>query len=493
MMLEHDIPTSDLFGLGGTFPRPGWVVLDAARDRRFTGEIVFETNPQVRAYLDRGDIYLAERVTDPSLGARLVDAGALNAAQLEHGSLRLAGDEHLGRLFERVPSVDRHAVLITAELMTDECVGWLAHQRVDEIESTPYRHHPSGVHRWDRSPGWVELAPGDPLPAPDPYELPVELVSPEPLFAPEGAFTDDMIQWDEPSWLDERPTERVLEQPEVSLIEPPADPTTDPTAQAPVAADVPLPSPTPAATPQPADTPALGPIDADDWVDRLGSEGLPHVGDDPLASTRTLPTLPVEPADRFEVIWPSGEIDEQFGATDVAVVDDQHPDLDRAGPTARLTRTPDVEPEPSEPLPDPSIATTPDQSHDESLDEATDDASDDESSEPLADDVVLAVRRAVASIETGSLATRRRLAGAPEDDSSRGVDPPLPARVAARTETSEWAPGMSAPPQRSVFDDLPVEVPVLPEQPAAAPSEPVIETPERTSALRRLIGSLRRR
>ncbi len=81
MTLERE-QVAELFGLVGTFPRPGWVVLDAARDHRFTGELVFDVDPEVRVYLDRGSIYLAERSTDPSLGSRLVDAGALNADQL---------------------------------------------------------------------------------------------------------------------------------------------------------------------------------------------------------------------------------------------------------------------------------------------------------------------------------------------------------------------------------------------------------------------------
>jgi len=35
----------DVLGVERTFPRPGWVVLDAIRERRFTGEVVFETAP----------------------------------------------------------------------------------------------------------------------------------------------------------------------------------------------------------------------------------------------------------------------------------------------------------------------------------------------------------------------------------------------------------------------------------------------------------------
>src|SRR3954471_20845536 len=197
----------DVLGVEGTLPPPGWVVRDAIRERRFTGEVLFGTTPEARVYADRGRIYLAERPSDPSLGARLVDAGALNATQLEHGAMRIGETEHLGRLFERVPSVDRQKVIVTAELMTDECVGWLARLRISDVEVTPYRHHPSGAHRWDGAQA-PELAPGDPLPAPAPDAAPVAIAPPEPLFTPidDLGDVDDMIRWNEPSWLDERIT-----------------------------------------------------------------------------------------------------------------------------------------------------------------------------------------------------------------------------------------------------------------------------------------------
>jgi hypothetical protein len=140
------------------------------------------------------------------------------------------------------------------------------------------------------------------------------------------------------------------------------------------------------------------------------------------------------------------------------------------------------------------------------------------------------MRRAVASIETGSLEARRRLAANTQiDGSSRGVEPVVPGRVAARTDTA-WraASGTNVAPMRSVFDDevpmhtgsvdaptAPVTEPSVIESPVAespviqppvtesagseppvdASPEPVAEAVEhvRLSALRRLIGGLRRR
>jgi len=85
MTMQADIGT-ELLGLTGAFPRPGWVVLDALRERRFTGEVVVTTSIDVTVYVDTGRIYFAERHGDPSLGLRLVDAGTLAAAELADGT-----------------------------------------------------------------------------------------------------------------------------------------------------------------------------------------------------------------------------------------------------------------------------------------------------------------------------------------------------------------------------------------------------------------------
>lgn len=452
MTAEPDV-AADLFGLADTFPRPGWVVLDAARDHRFTGELIFDTSVEARVYFDRGRIYLAERSSDPSLGSRLVDAGALNAAQLEHGSLRIGDSEHLGRLFERVPSIDRHSVLVTAEMMTEECVGWLAGQQIRAVRSSAYRHHPSGVHRWERPNGWADLSPGDPLPAPAPDEVPVEVVPPEPLFAPVDSFDDGMIQWDEPGWLDERSRPEGV-RPAVGstgMAQPPAG----------------APSPSPETAELPAapvsSEPAAALSISADWIERLAWAGLPEPGSDPLTPAKRLPSLTVEPLDRFELIWPSGEVDEQFGASDTAPPGDRHPDLDRAGPTA-LVHRPSSAPDP---LGEPPVV------HVAPEDEVT-------------DEVVLAVRRAVASIETGSLAARRRLADAPTGEAVRGVDLVPPGRVAVRDDLRvRSSPGAA----RSVFDE-----PVTTPSDDDGVAEPVRDQPtERLGALRRLIAGLRRR
>ena len=114
---------------------------------------------------------------------------------------------------------------------------------------------------------------------------------------------------------------------------------------------------------------------------------------------------------------------------------------------------------------------------------------------------MLAVRRAVASIDTGSLAARRRLVDTP---AVATVETPLeadvatlPGRVAVRTDAPEVASHVARGhvSGMSVFDNLPPTEPIgTGGTGPAAPDEGDDEgEPHRASALRRLIGSLRRR
>ena len=64
--IKAETPTAPLVVNGA---QPVWQTLNDARERAFTGEIVFETDPEVFAYLDHGIVYYAERVTDASLGS----------------------------------------------------------------------------------------------------------------------------------------------------------------------------------------------------------------------------------------------------------------------------------------------------------------------------------------------------------------------------------------------------------------------------------------
>jgi hypothetical protein len=184
--------TADTAALAVDGSQPVWMTLNEARERAFTGEIVFETDPEVLAYLDHGIVYYAERVTDASLGRRLLDAGVIDVEQLDRGIVRVGDIEHLGRLFDRDPSVDRDAVIVVAETATEELIADLANRAVTTVRVTAYRHHPSGVHRWF-------VAPLDPAAQPRPVSTVAQLDSTVVDDLPSLPFgTDELvIEWDE--------------------------------------------------------------------------------------------------------------------------------------------------------------------------------------------------------------------------------------------------------------------------------------------------------
>ena len=173
--------------------QPVWLTLNDARERGFTGEIVFETDPEVFAYLDHGIVYYAERVNDASLGRRLLDAGVIDKAQLDRGTVRVGDIEHLGRLFDRDPSVDRDAVIVVAEAATGGLIADLANRVTATARVTAYRHHPSGVHRWF-------VAPVDPVAVQRPVSAVAQLDSTVVDQLPGLPFSDGdelTIEWDD--------------------------------------------------------------------------------------------------------------------------------------------------------------------------------------------------------------------------------------------------------------------------------------------------------
>jgi hypothetical protein len=152
-----------LDGLGVRLPAPGWVVLDAVRQQRFTGELTLIGSPPVRVWADRGRIYRAEPLDAPPLAACLVAVGVLTSVEMARGVVRAAGREHLGALFERVPTADRHAVEFAVATLTEDALREIAAQQLAAAESVPYAFDPVGTHQWSGGSG----AAAAPLPAPE--------------------------------------------------------------------------------------------------------------------------------------------------------------------------------------------------------------------------------------------------------------------------------------------------------------------------------------
>ncbi len=187
----------------------------------------------------------------------------------------------------------------------------------------------------------------------------------------------------------------------------------------------------------------------DDWVERLDSDGLPDRGSERSMTTERPTSVPAPPLDRFEVIWPSGEVDEQLGTTDAAAAAERRPKIDQVGATAGVTArstlpTPQTQPTSRSPTPtrrhSAIVADTPlpaleRRVRSEAVDIAT-------PPDDVTDEVVLAVRR-------GGRVRRHRFAGCPASACRRvtgggplpGFHPTTergPAVSAARAPVESW-------------------------------------------------------
>ena len=114
------VPGTDLFPDEPEFsPRPAWQVIEAARRQYLTGELTLHTTPTTRVFLRDGVVYFAERSTDGALAIRLMMEGVITREQMQRGTVIVNGVEHVGRMFEADPTIDRASVELCAELFTD--------------------------------------------------------------------------------------------------------------------------------------------------------------------------------------------------------------------------------------------------------------------------------------------------------------------------------------------------------------------------------------
>jgi hypothetical protein len=495
-------------------PQPVWMTLDEARDRAFTGEIVFEVDPEVLAYLDHGVIYYAERTSDEPLGRRLLEAGVVDTSQLERGTVRVGDVEHLGRLFDRDASVDRDAVLVVTETATEDLIAELANQAAATVRVTAYRHHPSGVHRWFAAP--VD-APALARPVSPVAQIDNTVIDELPGIAiPTHPGIEDLsIEWDDITDLSADDSGSIDEF-ELVLFDPfrESEMSVDSLAGADVDADLDA-----DADPEVIELA----LDMAAFTDTVDADIYEFPVERPVGSMTTNGTPVDDMADfEFQVVWPNGS--EESVTTTMA----EAPVADAPA----FTETAEGELHFDMPA----------------LELVDDDAATDE----VPDDVAAAVRRAIAAIESASADTASIAPieiDAPSVELSDGVvidtfdtelvvDTAPPATVPTVTEITTQVPtvpvtlGGFAPPTMDMAAEaiyareaaaieaaemsLSAE-PTLAEPPALAEAAPMLEaTPanqgvasvvfvddepvaesddsnERSSALRRLIGSLRRK
>jgi hypothetical protein len=132
----------------GFTPRPAWQVIEAARRQYLTGELTLPTTPATRIFMRDGLVYFAERSTDGALPIRLMMEGVITREQMQRATVIVNGVEHVGRMFDADPTIDRASVELCAELFTDDVMIAAANVVVDSYELSLYRRHPSGIDRW---------------------------------------------------------------------------------------------------------------------------------------------------------------------------------------------------------------------------------------------------------------------------------------------------------------------------------------------------------
>jgi hypothetical protein len=128
--------------------RPAWQVIEAARRLYLTGELTLPTNPPTHVYLRDGVVYFAERSSDGALQIRLMMEGVISREQMQRGTVIVNGIEHVGRMFDADPTIDRASVELCSEMFTDDVMVHVANEVVESYELALYRRHPSGLDRW---------------------------------------------------------------------------------------------------------------------------------------------------------------------------------------------------------------------------------------------------------------------------------------------------------------------------------------------------------
>ena len=132
-----------------TGARLAWDVIEEACISRLTGEMTLSLGSiSTRVYITNGLVYFAEHDGQSSIGERLLQLGTLSADQMSRGAIQLNNTEHLGRLFDRDPSIDRGVVELAVEMLTEETLTDIAELPVASYSTALYRHHVSGIARW---------------------------------------------------------------------------------------------------------------------------------------------------------------------------------------------------------------------------------------------------------------------------------------------------------------------------------------------------------
>ncbi|MEO7354201.1 MAG: hypothetical protein ABIZ70_07625 [Gemmatimonadales bacterium] len=130
-------------------PRLAWDVIETICTARFTGQVSIATAVgTTNVYMTRGLIYFAEHSDAIPIGDRASAAGAIPAELLPDESSILSALADLDALFAGQPASARESIEEVIQLETERTLMEICDQPVISLDSTMYRHHPSGIDRW---------------------------------------------------------------------------------------------------------------------------------------------------------------------------------------------------------------------------------------------------------------------------------------------------------------------------------------------------------
>ena len=127
---------------------PVWGVIAEARSQRFTGTVSVGAAPRVTVWCRDGHVYLVERDDDAAVQTRLVTSGLVSPEDLAHGVMLVEGRVSLGRLFQRVPRLDRAQVVGALQRWNDATLDAIADLSADPVEREAGVIHPADIDDW---------------------------------------------------------------------------------------------------------------------------------------------------------------------------------------------------------------------------------------------------------------------------------------------------------------------------------------------------------
>ena len=129
--------------------RLAWDVIEKICAARFTGQVSITTRiGTTNVYMTRGLIYFAEHTTEIPIGDRALSAGAIPAELLPDDDSILRALADLDSLFAGQPAWAREQVEAVVQAETERTLLQISDEPVLSLDSTMYRHHPSGIDRW---------------------------------------------------------------------------------------------------------------------------------------------------------------------------------------------------------------------------------------------------------------------------------------------------------------------------------------------------------